>query len=119
MSFKYKQVIAVRTDLKMSKGKIAVQTAHGSVSAYVKTKKQYSDWADNWFSEGQRKIAVKVKSEEEIYKLAEAARKVSIPYAIINDAGLTQLPPGTTTVIGIGPSREELIDIISKDLALL
>lgn len=119
MPFKYKQVIAVRTDLKMSKGKIAVQTAHGSVSAYVKTKKYYQDWADNWLSEGQRKITVKVNSEEEIHKLAEAARKADIPYAIINDAGLTQLPPGTTTVIGIGPSREELINKISDKLPLL
>lgn len=119
MSFKYKQIIAVRTDLKMSKGKIAVQTAHGSVSSYVKTKKIYPDWADNWFSEGQRKITVKVNSEEEIHQLAEAARKANIPYAIINDAGLTQLPPGTTTVIGIGPSREELIDKITEHLPLL
>jgi peptidyl-tRNA hydrolase, PTH2 family len=119
MPFKYKQVIAVRTDLKMSKGKIAVQTAHGSVSAYVKTIKYYPDWAKNWFAEGQRKIAVKVSSEEEIHRLAEEARKANIPYAIINDAGLTQLPPGTTTVIGMGPSREELIDKISQDLPLL
>ncbi|MHA1219301.1 MAG: peptidyl-tRNA hydrolase, partial [Candidatus Heimdallarchaeaceae archaeon] len=36
-----------------------------------------------------------------------------------NDAGLTQLPPGTTTVISIGPSRQELIDKISADLSLL
>ena len=119
MNFKYKQVIAVRTDLKMSKGKIAVQTAHGSVSAYVKTKSRYPDWADNWLSEGQRKITVKISSEKEIHTLAEAARKANIPYAVINDAGLTQLPPGTTTVIGIGPSREELINKISEDLTLL
>ena len=119
MPFKYKQVIAVRTDLKMSKGKIAVQTAHGSVSAYVKTKKYYQDWAENWFSEGQKKITVKVSSEEEIHQLAEEARKANIPFAIINDAGLTQLPPGTTTVLGIGPSREELIDKITEHLPLL
>ena len=119
MPFKYKQVIAVRTDLKMSKGKIAVQTAHGSVSAYVKTKKYYPDWADNWLAEGQRKITVKVGSEKEIHQLAEEARKANIPYAVINDAGLTQLPPGTTTVIGIGPTREELLKKISDELPLL
>lgn len=119
MSFKYKQVIAVRTDLKMSKGKTAVQVAHGSVSAYVKTKKYYPDWADNWLKEGQKKITVKVSSQDDIHKLAELARKSNLPYAIINDAGLTQLPPGTTTVISIGPSRQELIDKISADLSLL
>ncbi len=119
MSFKFKQVIAVRTDLKMSKGKTAVQVAHGSVSSFVKTKKYYPDWADKWLSEGQKKITLKVGSQEEIHRLAEEARKLDIPYAIINDAGLTQLPPGTTTVIGIGPSRTEHIDKISKELSLL
>lgn len=119
MSFKYKQVIAVRTDLKMSKGKTAVQVAHGSVSAYLKTQKIYPDWVEKWISEGQRKITVKIKSEEEIHELAEKARKMNVPFAIINDAGLTQLPPGTTTVIGIGPSLEINIDKITKDLPLL
>ena len=119
MTFEFKQVIVVRTDLKMSKGKTAVQVAHGSVSAYVKARKYYPDWAKKWFSEGQKKITVKVGTEEEIYELAELARKNDIPYAIINDAGLTELPPGTTTVIGIGPSREEKIDKICGNLPLL
>jgi len=119
MSFAFKQVIAIRTDLKMSKGKTAVQVAHGSVSSYIKTKKFYPDWAEKWLSEGQKKIAVKITSEEEMMLLAEKARKHEIPFSIINDAGLTQLPPGTATVIGIGPSRELLIDKVSKDLPLL
>lgn len=119
MPFVYKQVIAVRTDLKMSKGKTAVQVAHGSISAYLKTRKHYPDWADKWVSEGQKKVTVKVKSEEEIHELAEKARRLNIPFAVINDAGLTQLPPGTTTAIGIGPSLEQNIDKISKELPLL
>ncbi|MCK5305269.1 MAG: peptidyl-tRNA hydrolase Pth2 [Candidatus Heimdallarchaeota archaeon] len=119
MSFVYKQVIAVRTDLKMSKGKTAVQVAHGSISAYLKTRKYYPDWADKWISEGQKKVTVKVKSEEEIHELAEKARRLDIPFAVINDAGLTQLPPGTTTAIGIGPSLEQNIDKVSKELPLL
>ena len=119
MKFKFKQVIAVRTDLKMSKGKTAVQVAHGSISAYLKTKKRYPDWADKWVEEGQKKITVKVKTQEELYELVELVRKQDIPYAVINDAGLTQLPPGTTTVLGIGPSREEIIDKICGNLPLL
>ncbi len=119
MPFIYKQVIAVRTDLKMSKGKIAVQVAHGSISAYLKTKKYYPDWADKWILMGQKKVTVKVNSEEAIHELAEKARRFDIPYAVINDAGLTQLPPGTTTVIGIGPSLDQNIDKVSKELPLL
>ena len=58
-------------------------------------------------------------AEEKKRQQAEEARKANIPFAIINDAGLTQLPPGTTTVLGIGPSREELIDKITEHLPLL
>ena len=119
MKYNFKQIIVVRTDLAMSKGKTAVQVAHGSLSSYVKTKKHYPDWADNWFKEGQKKIAVKVKSEDEILQLADLAKKNNIPFAIINDAGLTQLPPGTITVVGLGPSREEILDKICGDLSLL
>ncbi|MBY8999514.1 MAG: peptidyl-tRNA hydrolase Pth2 [Candidatus Heimdallarchaeota archaeon] len=119
MSFSYKQVIAVRTDLKMSKGKTAVQVAHGSISSYLKARKYYPDWADRWVAEGQKKVTVKIKSEEEIHVLAEKARRLDIPFAVINDAGLTQLAPGTTTVIGIGPSLEQNIDKVTKELPLL
>lgn len=119
MKSNFKQVVAVRTDLKMSKGKIAVQVAHGAVSSYIKTKKYFPDWADKWLEEGQKKITVKVKTQEELYELVELARKQDIPYAVINDAGLTQLPPGTTTVVGFGPTREEMIDKICGNLPLL
>jgi len=119
MKFQYKQVIVVRTDLKMSKGKTAVQVAHGAVSAFLKASKYYSDWANNWLREGQKKVTVKVRTQEELFQLAEQAKKSDLPVAIINDAGLTELPPGTTTVVGIGPAPESLIDKITGSLPLL
>jgi len=119
MHFQYKQVIVVRSDLKMSKGKTAVQVAHGAVSAFIKTSRYHSEWADNWLKEGQKKVTVKVRSQEELFQLAEQARKADLPVAIINDAGLTELPPGTTTVVGIGPAPEVLVDKITGSLPLL
>ncbi len=119
MKFEYKQVIAVRLDLKMSKGKTAVQVAHGSLSAYVKAEKYYPEWANSWLKEGQKKITVKIHSEKDIKELAAKSQKLDFPFSIINDAGLTQLPPGTTTVIGIGPAPEKHIDKITADLPLL
>lgn len=119
MKFEYKQIIAVRLDLKMSKGKTAVQVAHGSLSAYIKAEKHYPEWANSWLKEGQKKITVKIHSEEDIKELAAKSQKSDFPFAIINDAGLTQLPPGTTTVIGIGPAPEKHIDKITADLPLL
>ena len=64
--FKYKQIIAVRTDLGMSKGKMAVQVAHGAVSAAERTRVSKQDVWKAWLREGQKKVAVKVQSEEEI-----------------------------------------------------
>ena len=117
--FKYKQVIAVRTDLGMSKGKTAVQVAHGAVSAGERTRVQFQEVWKAWYREGQKKIAVKVASEEEIHQLRYAAIDKGIPFAIIQDAGMTELPPGTTTVIGIGPAKSEDIDQITGELKLL
>ena len=117
--FEYKQVIAVRTDLGMSKGKTAVQVAHGSVSAAERARVTKQEVWRAWFREGQKKVAVKVSSEEELLELRKEAITHGLPHAIIRDAGMTELPPGTLTVIGIGPAKSEEIDEVTKDLKLL
>ncbi len=117
--FEYKQVIAVRSDLSMSKGKTAVQVAHGSVSAAERARVTKQEVWRAWFREGQKKVAVKVGSEEEIMELRKEAITHNLPHAIIRDAGMTELPPGTLTVIGIGPAKAEEIDEVTKDLKLL
>lgn len=118
-SFKYKQVIAVRTDLGMSKGKIAAQVAHGSLTAAERTRAQKQDIFRSWFREGQKKVVVKVDSEEEILRLQKEAINRRLIQAVIQDAGMTELPPGTMTVIGIGPDISEVIDEVTGDLKLL
>ncbi len=117
--FKYKQVIAVRTDLGMSKGKMAVQVAHGSVSAAERARVTKQEEWRAWMREGQKKVAVKVISEEEVLELRRQAVTHSLPHAIIRDAGMTELPPGTLTVIGIGPAKTQAVDAVTKDLKLL
>ncbi|MFX1602390.1 MAG: peptidyl-tRNA hydrolase Pth2 [Promethearchaeota archaeon] len=117
--FKFKQVIAVRTDLGMSKGKIAVQVAHGSVSASERVRVTHQHVWKAWFSEGQKKVAVKVASEDELLEMRRMAVDLGIPFALVRDAGMTELPPGTTTVIAVGPARAELIDKVTGDLKLL
>ena len=117
--FKYKQVIAVRTDLGMSRGKMAVQVAHGSISAAEKARVSHQEVWRAWFHEGQKKVAVKVSSEEEIMGLRRLAIIHTLPFAVIRDAGMTELPPGTITVIGIGPAKSEDVDKVTGDLKLL
>jgi len=117
--FKYKQVIAVRTDLGMSRGKIAVQVAHGAVSAAERTRVTKQDIWKSWLREGQKKVAVKVQSEEELTDLMREAVNQSLTYSLIRDAGMTELPPGTMTVIAIGPAKADAINKVTGDLKLL
>ncbi len=118
MTYRYKQVILVRTDIEMSKGKLAVQVAHASVSALLEALKQRKEWVEEWLKEGQKKVVLKVANLRELVSFYEEAKKSGLPVSIIADAGLTELPEGTVTTVGIGPAPEELIDKITGSLKL-
>ena len=116
--FEYKQVLVFRADLKMGKGKIAAQAGHAAVSsaqeAFVHDKK----WWEAWLFEGQRKVAVKVATEKELHELEEQAEDLGLPHALVVDRGLTQIPEGTVTCLGIGPAPEALVDKLTGKLPL-
>jgi len=117
--FRYKQVIVVRADLGMSPGKLAAQVAHGSLGAADKARKEHRRWFYAWFSEGQKKVVVKVNSERELRDLHEKAKKAGLPNMLVEDAGLTELAPGTATALGVGPAPNEILDKITGELHLL
>jgi len=100
----------------MSVGKKCVQCCHASLGAYKKTEKTI---AKKWNSEGQRKVVLEVNSKEEILKLYEKAKKEKISCFLVEDAGLTELEPGTITSLGLGPDKEEKINRITGSLKLL
>ncbi|MEM3627557.1 MAG: peptidyl-tRNA hydrolase Pth2 [Candidatus Bathyarchaeia archaeon] len=117
--FRYKQVIVFRSDLKLSKGKIAAQAGHAAVSAAEEARKRYEKWWFSWMEEGQCKIAVKVKDEKELLELERQAKELNLPSALITDRGLTEVPSGTTTCLGIGPAPVEKVNKITGGLPLL
>ncbi len=117
--FKYKLVVAVRRDLEMGKGKIAVQVGHATITVSEQAKRERPDWWNHWFNEGQRKVVVKVSTESDLWKLKREAEALGLPSTVIQDSGLTQLEPGTATCIGIGPAPAELVDKITGELSLL
>jgi len=117
--FRYKQVIVMRTDLKMGKGKIAAQASHAAVSAAEEARKHHRAWLNAWLDEGQRKVVVKVRNEADLLRLKEQASRMRLPCALVYDRGLTQLPPDTLTCLSIGPAPNEQVDKITGDLPLL
>ena len=118
-NFEYKQVIVVRDDLKLSKGKLAVQVAHASVIAAEIARNKYEEWWEKWMKEGQKKVVVKVETLEDLLELKNKAEKLDLPNALIRDCGLTEISPGTITALAIGPAPEKLIDKLTGMLPLL
>lgn len=117
--FRYKQVIIFRSDLNLSKGKIAAQAGHAAVSASEEARKRHPKWWKAWMVEGQCKIAVKVKNEGALLKLEKQAKELALPCSLIVDRGLTEIPPGTITCLGIGPAPSEKVDELTGKLPLL
>ena len=129
-----KQVLVVRKDLKMKKGKIAAQCAHASMKIFfdlMKFEKRNSKGHEvysipltkqmrKWKEGAYVKIVVGVNSEEELEDLATAASYYGVPYAMITDAGRTAFNGvPTKTVLAIGPDEGEIIDSITGHLSLL
>ncbi|RLI13394.1 peptidyl-tRNA hydrolase [Candidatus Bathyarchaeota archaeon] len=117
-TFRFKQVIVLRADLNMSSGKAIAQACHASISASERAREKKPSWWRMWMNEGQRKIILKVKSKRELLEKEKEARNAGIPSALISDMGLTELPPGTVTALGIGPAPEETINKITGNLPL-
>lgn len=111
-----KQVIVVRSDLKMSKGKIAAQCCHGCLGAF---KKSDTNKIKKWENEGEKKVILKVSSLEELFEIKEIAKKNNLTNYIVKDAGRTELPTGSITCLGIGPDDDKIIDKVTNDLKLL
>lgn len=115
----YKLVILIRQDLKLPKGKMAVQAAHAAVEATLISLKNDESLVKKWRMGGQKKVALKVADEKDIYKFKQIAKDYNLTTAIITDAGKTVVAPGTVTCMAIGPASEETIDQVTRDLSMM
>ena len=117
--FEYKMVIVMRTDLDMSLGKMIAQACHAAVSASETTKRIQTKHWRRWRDEGAKKVALEAESLEELEALAMKAEELDIVNELIQDAGHTEVPPGTVTCLGIGPNQAQKIDKVTGNLPLL
>jgi len=111
-----KQVILVREDLKLPKGKLAVQVAHASLDVASKSDKKI---VEKWKKQGAKKVVLKVADEKEFFKYMSMLENDGIKVALIKDAGHTVVEPGTITCLGVGPDLEEKIDKVTGKLKMV
>jgi len=106
---------------------MAAQCSHATLACY-KTLLRKSQKAPSspeakllqrWENRGQAKIAVQVRSEDELLELMGIARSLGLTAEVIQDAGRTQIEAGSMTVLGVGPAPKSLVDKVTGHLKLL
>ncbi len=112
-------VVVVRGEIRLTTGKIAVQVAHAAVLLAERAAVQEPRVYHEWRQQGQKKIALTVERLEELERIDRAARARGILTAWVEDAGLTEVAPGTRTCLGLGPARNSDLDPITGSLPLL
>lgn len=110
-----KLVILVREDLGMSPGKVAAQVAHAALKAYRTAQPSI---LEAWDSQGQAIIVLKVTTLSTLHEVREQATTMGLNCNIIQDAGRTQVDPGTATVCALGPDANSRIDQLTSSLSL-
>jgi len=115
-----KMAIVIRKDLKISCGKAAAQAGHAAVECVMLALEEvrWRRWLDQWLAEGQKKVVLAAEDVVHLYELRNKAKELDLPTAVVVDAGLTELPPGTPTAICVGPAPEELVDKVTGVLKL-
>lgn len=113
----FKQVLVLRKDLNMRKGKMIAQGAHAAIGAL----KQASPHAiKEWETHGCTKICVSVADDKELLDLAQRVADAKIPCYVVLDAGRTEFHGEPTfTALGIGPALADDIDKFTGTLSLL
>ena len=115
----YKAVLVLRAELRLTPGKAAVQAAHAAVMLALHAEQRDRVAFDRWVVAGQKKIALVVPTLDDLEAIERAARARRVPVVWVEDAGLTEVPPGTRTCLGLGPAPAAEIDAITGELALL
>lgn len=126
-----KQVIVMRKDLGMRKGKMVAQGSHASLGVVlliqdalseerVRGEHPWGEAARSWLGGQFTKICVGVDSEKDLMIVYKDAIQADLPVKLIVDAGHTEFHGvPTRTCLAIGPAWADDIDAITGGLTLL
>lgn len=115
-----KQVIVVRNDLNMRKGKMVAQGTHAAVlSVLTGIDSTDSKMVWKWLQTGKTTICVRIDTESDLFDLVRKAKDAGLICELIRDAGLTEFKEPTYTCCAIGPGAAADIDKITGHLKLL
>jgi PTH2 family peptidyl-tRNA hydrolase len=116
-----KQLIIIRTDLAMGKGKVVTQGSHASIAfalEILETHGLLTDIQKQWILDGQKKITLKVGSEKELLEIYDKAGELGLVPRMIIDHGLTQLKGHNRTCLSIDPEFESKLQPLKENLKL-
>ncbi|XP_014271597.1 probable peptidyl-tRNA hydrolase 2 [Halyomorpha halys] len=116
----FKMVFVINSELGMGVGKTAAQVAHAAVGLYkiLMNKPEECAKLDSWQEEGEKKIVLRGTNEGHLKELTTLAASYNIPHYAVRDAGLTEIPANSFTVLGLFGLEEE-VDKVTKKLRLL
>uniref|UniRef100_A0A671KDE7 peptidyl-tRNA hydrolase n=1 Tax=Sinocyclocheilus anshuiensis TaxID=1608454 RepID=A0A671KDE7_9TELE len=111
----YKMVFVVNMELSMGVGKVAAQVGHAAVGLYqaLQEKNRISLWPHPSI-----KIVLQGTNMAHLLELQALAMSLSLPTKLVQDAGHTQVEPGSCTVLAI-IGEEEMVNNVTGSLKLL
>jgi PTH2 family peptidyl-tRNA hydrolase len=116
-----KQVIVMRKDLKMRRGKEIAQGAHASMAFFLAGFRisEADEAIQNWIKNSNSKICLQVNSEQELLDIETQAMASGVECHIITDLGKTEFDGvATKTCLALGPDWSDKIDPITSSLRL-
>ena len=117
----FKMVFVVNSSLNMGLGKTAAQVAHATLGVYqvlLQNEMKYGEWLLKWEEYGETKIVLRGQSTQQLVELEKKAMDVELPCYLVQDAGKTQVPAGSTTVLVVF-GRVDTVDTVTGSLRLL
>ncbi|GAB6027277.1 hypothetical protein CHUAL_001560 [Chamberlinius hualienensis] len=117
----YKMVFVVNAELQMGIGKVAAQVAHATLGIHkvlLQGEDKYGEMLLEWESSGETKIVLRGENTNHLVELEKQALAFGLPTYMVQDAGRTQVPAGSTTVLVIF-GKIDVVDIVTGKLRLL